>query len=161
MKTLSTTEFTAAAIAGFKGFIADAMPHLKTLFVHVGTHCATAAVNWSVHGRRRDIIYIDLYLPPLDPAKRLTRKQAQELAAYWVHEALHVILTEQGVMDTLAKEAAALPAIFNGIEDVRIEQNAARSGLVKNAADIFGYICLLYTSPSPRDATLSRMPSSA
>ena len=23
------------------------------------------------------------------------------------------------------------------------------------------YICLLYTSPSPRDATLSRMPSSA
>ena len=26
--------------------------------------------------------------------------------------------------------------------------------------DVFGY-CLLYTSPSPRDATLSRMPSSA
>ena len=25
----------------------------------------------------------------------------------------------------------------------------------------FSYICLLYTSPSPRDATLSRMPSSA
>ena len=24
-----------------------------------------------------------------------------------------------------------------------------------------GYNCLLYTSPSPRDATLSRMPSSA
>ena len=23
------------------------------------------------------------------------------------------------------------------------------------------YVCLLYTSPSPRDATLSRMPSSA
>ena len=27
--------------------------------------------------------------------------------------------------------------------------------------DIANYICLLYTSPSPRDATLSRMPSSA
>ena len=26
---------------------------------------------------------------------------------------------------------------------------------------IYHYICLLYTSPSPRDATLSRMPSSA
>ena len=25
----------------------------------------------------------------------------------------------------------------------------------------FSYACLLYTSPSPRDATLSRMPSSA
>ena len=27
--------------------------------------------------------------------------------------------------------------------------------------DAEGYGCLLYTSPSPRDATLSRMPSSA
>ena len=26
---------------------------------------------------------------------------------------------------------------------------------------VSGHICLLYTSPSPRDATLSRMPSSA
>ena len=26
---------------------------------------------------------------------------------------------------------------------------------------VLSYICLLYTSPSPRDATLSRMPSSA
>ena len=28
-------------------------------------------------------------------------------------------------------------------------------------ADIQAFVCLLYTSPSPRDATLSRMPSSA
>ena len=27
--------------------------------------------------------------------------------------------------------------------------------------EAMGLICLLYTSPSPRDATLSRMPSSA
>ena len=27
--------------------------------------------------------------------------------------------------------------------------------------DIYLFTCLLYTSPSPRDATLSRMPSSA
>ena len=31
----------------------------------------------------------------------------------------------------------------------------------KNITDGFPYTCLLYTSPSPRDATLSRMPSSA
>ena len=29
------------------------------------------------------------------------------------------------------------------------------------AAELLEIICLLYTSPSPRDATLSRMPSSA
>ena len=31
----------------------------------------------------------------------------------------------------------------------------------KSTANTYGNICLLYTSPSPRDATLSRMPSSA
>ena len=30
-----------------------------------------------------------------------------------------------------------------------------------NCAGLKNYNCLLYTSPSPRDATLSRMPSSA
>ena len=29
------------------------------------------------------------------------------------------------------------------------------------AAEVQPQVCLLYTSPSPRDATLSRMPSSA
>ena len=53
-----------------------------------------------------------------------------------------------------------------GVSIVMVEQNAHRClsiadrGYVldrgKNAKD-----CLLYTSPSPRDATLSRMPSSA
>ena len=33
--------------------------------------------------------------------------------------------------------------------------------VVGSVLNIRGYICLLYTSPSPRDATLSRMPSSA
>ena len=33
--------------------------------------------------------------------------------------------------------------------------------LEKQAFPLYGYLCLLYTSPSPRDATLSRMPSSA
>ena len=34
--------------------------------------------------------------------------------------------------------------------------------LVSNASDAIDKLsCLLYTSPSPRDATLSRMPSSA
>ena len=33
--------------------------------------------------------------------------------------------------------------------------------IVESMAQVGGIICLLYTSPSPRDATLSRMPSSA
>ena len=33
--------------------------------------------------------------------------------------------------------------------------------VVLHGTDTMAYTCLLYTSPSPRDATLSRMPSSA
>ena len=38
-----------------------------------------------------------------------------------------------------------------------------RAGTARHDAVAWGYArgCLLYTSPSPRDATLSRMPSSA
>ena len=38
-------------------------------------------------------------------------------------------------------------------------QQAARLGLVGDGHG--GWTCLLYTSPSPRDGLLSRMPSSA
>ena len=34
-------------------------------------------------------------------------------------------------------------------------------GIPPMAAGLFGYLCLLYTSPSPRDRQKSRMPSSA
>ena len=50
-----------------------------------------------------------------------------------------------------------------------IENVTGRIGLIKRAKDYDKEVangrnfwdCLLYTSPSPRDATLSRMPSSA
>ena len=38
---------------------------------------------------------------------------------------------------------------------------ALSAGFKKSKGQIVITICLLYTSPSPRDATLSRMPSSA
>ena len=52
---------------------------------------------------------------------------------------------------------AKLEAIISGkpVKDCRVE--------ISKVAEMFSYYsgCLLYTSPSPRDATLSRMPSSA
>ena len=39
---------------------------------------------------------------------------------------------------------------------------AGKGGVIKRIAQYLNpRVCLLYTSPSPRDATLSRMPSSA
>ena len=48
----------------------------------------------------------------------------------------------------------------NDIE-VRIHPNDAEALPVEEVETSLLHICLLYTSPSPRDATLSRMPSSA
>ena len=47
-----------------------------------------------------------------------------------------------------------------GLEVVLINSNPATIMTDKDIADHV-YICLLYTSPSPRDSTSSRMPSSA
>ena len=52
-------------------------------------------------------------------------------------------------------------AVLYGLSDMCLQDNVIDSSENwLNAVDRGGF-CLLYTSPSPRDATLSRMPSSA
>ena len=41
------------------------------------------------------------------------------------------------------------------------EEGGTQESVVFKIVDPYSTACLLYTSPSPRDATLSRMPSSA
>ena len=68
--------------------------------------------------------------------------------------------------DRLEKEFSELPVVLTG------EGNVFSAGIdFKYSFDVFGsqnkerirqwYACLLYTSPSPRDLSTSRMPSSA
>ena len=52
--------------------------------------------------------------------------------------------------------AAALAAARAGVSVLLLERNGCFGGNITQVG-----VCLLYTSPSPRDATLSRMPSSA
>ena len=52
-----------------------------------------------------------------------------------------------------------LVATEHSHDSAKLAVSMAREG--KASAIMKGKICLLYTSPSPRDATLSRMPSSA
>ena len=47
-----------------------------------------------------------------------------------------------------------------GVKSAAITMNIDGQGSAQSTGNPFD-ICLLYTSPSPRDATLSRMPSSA
>ena len=61
--------------------------------------------------------------------------------------------------DTKAIQEAAIKAERARAADIRHCVRAA--GLDDSVAETMISDCLLYTSPSPRDATLSRMPSSA
>ena len=47
---------------------------------------------------------------------------------------------------------AKLEGFAPGFDDISIYKNTDKKGI---------WVCLLYTSPSPRDGLLSRMPSSA
>ena len=60
-------------------------------------------------------------------------------------------------------ERGELCTVVAARDDQRIVDDMRADGLARGARDLddVRQICLLYTSPSPRDATLSRMPSSA
>ena len=53
-------------------------------------------------------------------------------------------------------------SVFKGKDLVQQKSHTIHFGKILNEEKIIlDEVCLLYTSPSPRDATLSRMPSSA
>ena len=86
---------------------------------------------------------------------------------YWgFGKLVFYLMTLQFNMIMTENTLAAVPLfIFMGIlmEQAGLMErlfNAVQLMLSKTRGALF-YACLLYTSPSPRDATLSRMPSSA
>ena len=56
---------------------------------------------------------------------------------------------------------AAVVAVQNATYTVDVGAQEYFDNAANQAMQTVSYACLLYTSPSPRDATLSRMPSSA
>ena len=84
-----------------------------------------------------------------DPAKVATREGAAPMARRWVS-------TSEGVAD-VADEKAKVEAKAKA----KATSKAKADAKAKASARPGGQSCLLYTSPSPRDRTRSRMPSSA
>ena len=70
-----------------------------------------------------------------------------------------VINPDECIDCALCEPECPVDAIFS--EDELPEEEQAFLELNAELCEIWPNICLLYTSPSPRDATLSRMPSSA
>ena len=63
--------------------------------------------------------------------------------------------------DTKVTGAQSTPAFIERLDVFSNKDQGKTVSIVNGAAQLMYYDCLLYTSPSPRDATLSRMPSSA
>ena len=80
------------------------------------------------------------------------------------HRVIPGFVIQTGGYNVDLSEIETLPEIINesgnGLKNQRMSLGMARTNEPHSASSQF-YICLLYTSPSPRDATLSRMPSSA
>ena len=74
----------------------------------------------------------------------------------------HRVDATLGLFPTMCLEAQLLRLLDLHLVDIVVESRRG-SSLSRSTRLKFGlnYDCLLYTSPSPRDATLSRMPSSA
>mgnify|MGYP003691550741 CR=1 FL=1 len=65
-------------------------------------------------------------------------------------------ITESGKIINNGVSRSGLSLILPHIKDILNAQNSVTDPILRKK-----YICLLYTSPSPRDGLLSRMPSSA
>ena len=68
---------------------------------------------------------------------------------------------EINLNDLVHLESYAQKTDGYSINENKIYNIATKNQDFDSVNEEYPYICLLYTSPSPRDATLSRMPSSA
>ena len=80
------------------------------------------------------------------PSYKIPRDGEADKEVEWVQNLISEVRSLKGALDIPGGQKIPLAFVGGG---AAIEDRAKR------------YDCLLYTSPSPRDATLSRMPSSA
>ena len=88
-----------------------------------------------------------------DPELRQTLRAAAKQADVTLREGVYLALTGP------AFETPSEIRAFGKLGADAVGMSTVPEAMTANAAGL--RVCLLYTSPSPRDATLSRMPSSA
>ena len=88
----------------------------------------------------------------------LPRVVADELDAEWERVEIAQATGDKTLGDQNTDGSNSIRFFF---KRMRVAGATARTMLEQAAAQKWNVDCLLYTSPSPRDATLSRMPSSA
>ena len=91
-----------------------------------------------------DLVLVDLIMPEMSGLELV-----EAIRANFPHVAT-VLMTSRG------NEELAIQALLKGAASY-----VPKRELANELETTVNSVCLLYTSPSPRDATLSRMPSSA
>ena len=76
------------------------------------------------------------------------------------HERLKALASHKNISINKLMEELSTQALAEFDSEIRFKALAATGNNAK-ALKLLDKICLLYTSPSPRDGLLSRMPSSA
>ena len=103
---------------------------------------------------------------PTETTETIEPRLAQ-LGVAPVHEAISMLAAWDGVSEIGEKQDRKLATKAPRLKKTDGQIDWSRSAIeITNQIRAFqpwpgSYTCLLYTSPSPRDATLSRMPSSA
>ena len=152
----------------------------KMCFVTAGMGGGTgtgAAPIIAKAAREMDILTVGIVTSPFAFEGKIRKVQAEKgiSAMREVVDSLIVINNDKlrqvygdlGFRNAFEKADEVLAGAAKGIAEVitnhytqNIDLRDAKTVLENSGSALFG-TCLLYTSPSPRDATLSRMPSSA
>ena len=112
---------------------------------------------------------ITVVIPLLNEEESLTELEG------WIRRVMkehgfsyEIIMVDDGSTDTSWKVIQGLSEMNPNVKGIKFRRNYGKSAALHTGfQDSEGEVvitmdaCLLYTSPSPRDATLSRMPSSA
>ena len=119
-------------------------------------------------------VFIELFEGPLDLLLYLVRRQNIDVLEIEVAEITKQYIDYINLMEALeidlAGEYLAMAATLTEIKSRMLlprtssdeEEDDPKEELIRRLQEYEEIkLCLLYTSPSPRDATLSRMPSSA
>ena len=122
-----------------------------------------------IEGSNKAAIVVDLWAPWCGPCKTLTPILEKVIAETNGKVVLAKVNVDENPATSQAFQVQGIPAVYalkdgkvvDGFQGAQGEDEVREFVQRLMPSDAEVEICLLYTSPSPRDATLSRMPSSA
>ena len=153
MAYLTGAQYVQAATAAFERTARELLGiHYKKDFsLDLQSHDQTAAVAWRIDRSdpNRPVYSVRLFLPAMRPGALLTRKDADALTGFWVHEMAHVLYTDLDAWGEAVSEGQAFANLVNGLEDIRIEAAIIGAAKVPGARQCLNEITERHVWRSP------------